>query len=50
MKDGGGSKGTHVDLDVVSVHEGEGSSSELSLSTASNTTLKDLKTTNAERK
>jgi hypothetical protein len=32
------------------VHEGEGSSSELSLSTASNATLKDLKTTDVERK
>jgi hypothetical protein len=32
------------------VHEGEGSSSDLSLSIASNTTLKDLKTTDAERK
>jgi hypothetical protein len=45
-----GSKGTRVDPNAVSVHEGEGSSSDLSLSIASNTTLKDLKTTDAERK
>jgi hypothetical protein len=50
MKAEGGSKGTHIDPDTVSVHESEGSSSELSLSIASNTTLKDLKTTDAERK
>jgi hypothetical protein len=39
-----------LDPDTVSVHEGEGSNSELLLSTASNTTLKDLKMTDAERK
>jgi hypothetical protein len=50
MEAGGGSKGTRVDPDAVSVHEGEGSSNELSLSTASNTTLKDLKMTDAGRK
>jgi hypothetical protein len=50
MEAGGGSKGTRVDPDAISVHKGDGSSSEISLSTASNTTLKDLKTTNAGRK
>jgi hypothetical protein len=50
MKARGGSKGTRVDPNTVSVHEGEGSSCELSLSIASNTTLKDLKMTDVERK
>jgi hypothetical protein len=50
MEAGGGSKGTRVDPDAVSVHNGEGRSSELSLLIASNTTLKDLKTTSVERK
>jgi uncharacterized membrane protein YdbT with pleckstrin-like domain len=50
MEAEGGSKGTRVDPNMVSLHEGESSSNELSLSTASNTTLKDLKMTDAERK
>jgi hypothetical protein len=50
MEARGGSKGTRIDPDAVSVHKGEGRSSELSLLIASNTTLKDLKTTNVERK
>jgi hypothetical protein len=50
MEARGGLKGTRVDQDAISVHEGEGSNSKLSLSIASNTTLKDLKTTDAEGK
>jgi hypothetical protein len=50
MEVGGGSRGTHVDLDTVSVQEGEGSSSKLSTSTASNASLPPIKTTDGERK
>jgi hypothetical protein len=50
MKVEGGSRGTCVYPDAVSVHEGEGSSSELSASTTSNASLPPIKTTNGERK
>jgi hypothetical protein len=50
MKVEGGSRGTRVYPDAVSVHEGEGSSSELSASTTSNASLPSIKTTNGERK
>jgi hypothetical protein len=50
MEVGGGSRGTRVDPDAVSVHKGEGSSSELSASTASNASLPPIKTIDGERK
>jgi hypothetical protein len=50
MEVGGGSSGTRVDPDVVSVHEGEGSSNELSASTTNNASLPPIKTTDEERK
>jgi hypothetical protein len=46
----GGSRGTRIDPNAVSVHEGEGSSSELSASIASNASLPPIKTTDGERK
>jgi hypothetical protein len=46
----GGSRGTRVDPNAVSVHEGEGSSSELSALTTSNASLPPVKTTDGERK
>jgi hypothetical protein len=50
MEVGGGSRGTRVDPDAVNVHKGEGSSSELSASIASNASLPPVKTTDGERK
>jgi hypothetical protein len=44
----GGSRGTRVDPDTVSVHEGEGSSSELSASIAIIASLPPVKTTMGE--
>jgi hypothetical protein len=50
MEVGGGSRGTCVNPDAVSMHEGEGSSSELSASTTSNASLPPIKTTDGETK
>ena len=46
----GGSRGTRIDLDAVSVHVGEGRSSELFALTACNASLPPVKTTDRERK